>query len=240
MSRAFRLFELLQSLRRRRRLVTAAELADEFGISVRTVYRDIAELAACGVPVVGEPGVGYLLRREQFLPPFTFTEDELDAILLGLGWVQKRADAVLARGAEDALAKIAAALPGPERDAADHPAVMTGPGKEQPLSRVPIPLLRDAVRGARKLLIRYEDLAGRRTERLVWPIGLAYMEDARMLVAWCELRGGFRHFRVDRIASADLSDRYVEPRAALVRRWKAGIEAEIAAADTDCQQPPLS
>lgn len=236
MSRAARLFELVQSLRRRRLLVTAAELGEELQVSVRTVYRDVAALAACGVPVMGEPGLGYMLRNDQFLPPFKFSEDEIDAVLLGLRWVQRRADSILARAAEDALVKITAALPAESRRAADVPAVFIGPDKPLPHGAVGVGQFRTAVRKALKTHILYRDAQGRETERSIWPIGLAFMEEARLVVAWCELRRQFRHFRLDRMARAQLGEPYPESRAVLLRRWQAEIEAEQMTADNICQR----
>lgn len=230
MSRAARLIDLLQSLRRRRVLVTAQELADEHGVSVRTVYRDIATLAGQGAPIEGEPGLGYVLKPGYFPPPLSFSEDEVDALVLGLRWVERRADPHLARAAQDALAKITAVDPGPARQAADAPTVFIGPDKPLPGSAVGIGLFRDAVRQGLKVAIDYADADGRASRRTIWPIGLAFMEDVRFVIAWCELRQDFRHFRLDRIAQASLGDRYPARRAVLLRRWQAEIAREEEAA----------
>src|SRR6185437_1230353 len=157
MSRAVRLLNLLQALRRRRRPVTAGELAQEFGVSVRTVYRDIATLVGEGAAIEGEAGVGYVMQPGLFLPPLGFDRDELDALALGLSWVQGRADPVLAAAADNAMAKIHSILPPEGREEAEGPGVLVGPGPEPPPAAVPLERLRDAIRRQRKLAIVYRD-----------------------------------------------------------------------------------
>jgi predicted DNA-binding transcriptional regulator YafY len=227
-SRSARLFDLLQSLRRRRTPVAAAVLAQELNVSVRTLYRDIAALIASGAPIQGEPGVGYILEPGHFLPPLSFSQDELDAVLLGLSWVEKRADGPLARAAEDAMAKIAAVLPKQTREAAEVPAVFVGPDAPGPSAAVSVGQFRGAVRGGLKVCISYVDAAGLDSERIIWPIGLAFMEEVRLVVAWCELRGAFRHFRLDRILSAQTQGPVPERRVVLLRRWREQQRTETA------------
>jgi predicted DNA-binding transcriptional regulator YafY len=165
----------------------------------------------------------------------SFSEDELDAIVLGLRWVEKRTDPELARAAEDALAKITAVLPRRTSDAAETPAVFVGPDIAQPAATVSVSLFRAAVRRRAKVRMDYVDAQGVHSERTIWPIGLAFMEEVRMVVAWCELRCAFRHFRIDRISSADLVGHYPERRADLLRRWRDQERAEDVDADTICQ-----
>src|SRR5579863_3556013 len=111
MSRAERLLSLLQALRRRRRPVAAAALAEELGVSQRTLYRDIAALRAQGADVAGEAGVGYQLRPGFTLPPLMFTAEELDALSLGALWVARNGDSALASAANNAMSKISAVAP---------------------------------------------------------------------------------------------------------------------------------
>jgi predicted DNA-binding transcriptional regulator YafY len=230
MSRAVRLLNLLQALRRRRRPVTAGELARELEVSVRTVYRDIATLMGEGAAIQGEAGVGYVMQPGLFLPPLGFDRDELDALALGLSWVQRRGDPVLTRAADNALAKIHAMLPPEGRDEVEDGGAMVGPIAEPPAAVVPIERLRDAIRRQRKLAIVYRDGAGARSERTVWPIALAYPEGVRLMVAWCETRVGFRTFRVDRIAEVQVcEERYPRSRRALTKDWRAQMEAVEAA-----------
>jgi predicted DNA-binding transcriptional regulator YafY len=217
MSRSARLFELLQAFRRHRRAVSASQLAAELGVSKRTVYRDIACLVQSGAAIEGEPGVGYVLRPGFFLPPVALDQEELDAVVLGLRWVSRRGDAALARSAADALAKIVAVLP----PTTDDPVTASGwfvGGRSGPAHFAAV---RQAVREERKLRLAYADETGAQTERVVWPIAIGFFETADMLAAWCELRDGFRHFRLDRIARADLSsERYPKRRPLLLADWR--------------------
>lgn len=223
MRRADRLLQLLQILRRHRRPVTAETLAGELEVSLRTIYRDIAGLITDGVPIRGEAGIGYVLGEGYDLPPLMFNPDEVEAVLVGMRWVETRADATLARAARDVIAKVGAVLPGHLRPILFDGTVGTQPvWKPLPEDRISVTGLRRAIREQRKVELRYEDEQSRPTERTIWPIALAYREESRLVVAWCELRGGFRHFRTDRMQTARvLEARYPESRARLVARWQA-------------------
>ena len=226
MSRVARLFDLLELLRRRRRPVVAAVLAEELGISKRTVYRDIQTLIALGAPVAGEAGVGFVLRPGFLLPPLMFTEEQLEALALGGHWVTHQGDAALAAAARDALAKIAAVLPLPLSRRLDEPGLIAVRPAVAVESAVDPALLRSAIRRELKLRIAYDDENGRRSQRVVWPIALVFFEGTRLLAGWCELRAGFRHFRLDRIAEAtELEARYPKSRAALTKAWLLEDEA---------------
>ncbi|WP_420137688.1 helix-turn-helix transcriptional regulator [Sphingomonas sp.] len=221
MSRTSRIFELLNLLRARRMPVTAPDLALELGVSQRSIYRDIETLRSLGAPIEGQAGVGYSLRAGFFLPEFAFSPDELDAVILGLGWVQQRADPALARCSESALAKILAA----RSDAAStsHPpsALITAASLSQRLDPPEVAALRDALRRQRKVAIGYEDGKGAASERIIWPIAIVYFDDVRVLAAWCEQRSAFRHFRVDRVqVKAVLEERYPGRRQSLFTRWR--------------------
>lgn len=222
MSRAERLLDLMQSLRRRRYPVSGAELAQENGISLRTLYRDIASLQAQGARIDGEPGVGYVLRPGFMLPPMMFSEDEIEALVLGSRWVADRADSALANAARDALAKIAAVLPQDLRDNLDASALLVGPGVTIAKGDQELAAIRHAIRAEAKVHIEYEDQHGGRTARTIWPFALGFFDKARIVVAWCEARAAVRHFRTDRImALAVQAERYPRRRQALLREWKA-------------------
>ena len=227
MSRSTRLLALLQALRRRRLPVTAATLAREMEVSERTIYRDLSELAAQGAPVEGEAGVGYILRPGLFLPPLMLTEDETEAVMLGLRYVDQRGDDILATAAENARAKIATVLSQERQDAALTPMTIPGPdGHGFPENKVPLNLLRFAIRTQKRLAINYIDGEERHTQRVVWPIQLGFMDNARVLTGWCELRQAFRFFRTDRIVAAELHDRYPARRADLVRDFHVQLRDE--------------
>lgn len=222
MRRTERLFQIIQILRSSRSPVTGGALAGELEVSLRTLYRDMAELIAQRVPIKGETGTGYILEDGYDMPPLMLTADELEAAILGAAWVAKRGDPSLARGARDLVAKLTAVIPPSLR-----PIVFdTG---LKPISFAPIAketfdgaCLRQAVRDRYKVGITYEDANGTTSDRVVWPIFIAYMEDVRIIVSWCEMRQGFRHFRTDRVRSLRVKDkRYPERRAALFKQWKA-------------------
>lgn len=221
MSRSQRLLDLIQILRRHRYPVTGSALAGELGVSLRTLYRDVATLQQQGADIVGESGLGYVLRPGFMLPPLMFTEDEIEALVLGSRWVAERADARFGAIARNALAKIAAVLPSELRDTLDASTLLIGPGKPLAKSEPDVPLIRRAIRAEHKLDMTYRDLKGVETRRTVWPFALTYFDEVDVIVAWCELRKGFRHFRADRVALlTDIGQRYPRRRAALMKEWR--------------------
>jgi predicted DNA-binding transcriptional regulator YafY len=226
MRRADRLFQIIQILRRSTRPVTAAALAEELEVSKRTVYRDVADLIGQRVPIDGEAGFGYLLASDYDMPPLMLTPDEIEAVMLGAQWVAGRSDKVLANAARDVVAKIAAVVPERMRPIVLEPSVGVKPTVAEPEDRVDASTLRSAIRNGRKLRLWYRSEAGEETERTVWPVILGYAETSRLLVAWCELRQGFRHFRADRIIEAETLDASVglSP-GELRRRWRLWREA---------------
>jgi predicted DNA-binding transcriptional regulator YafY len=222
MSRARRLLDLLQALRRHRRPVAGAVLAEDLGVSLRTLYRDIATLKTQGAPIDGEAGLGYVLRPGFMLPPLMFSEEELEALALGSRWVSERADGALGAAARNALAKIGAVLPDDLRDDLQASSLLIGPGDPIAAGDADLATIRGAIRRERKLTIAYADGGGSRTCRTIWPFALAFFDRVRVVVAWCELRRGFRHFRTDRIVALhDTADRYARRRAALLKDWRA-------------------
>lgn len=222
MSRTSRLFDLLQCLRVRRRPVTAVELAQDLGVSKRTIHRDLDTLRALGAPVDGEAGIGYVLRPGFLLPPLMMTEDELDALALGALWVRQRGDPALAAAASGALAKIASVLPDGLMAPIDTPSLVTALPVTAPQDGADVAGLRYAIRRRRKLSVRYADASGIITDRVLWPIAIAYFDEARILAAWCEERDGFRHFLTDRLSNLVMLDEcYPAQRAALVKAWRA-------------------
>jgi predicted DNA-binding transcriptional regulator YafY len=231
MRRADRLFEIIQLLRRAAAPLTADAIAAELETSRRSVYRDVAALQAQRVPIRGEAGVGYVLERGFDMPPLMLTSDEVEAVVLGAQWVVVHADHGLARAAADVLAKIAAIVPEHLRAQIEDPAVATPPAwTERAADGVDPAALRAWCLQGRKLRVDYADAAGTPSARVVWPFLVGYAEGVRALMAWCELRGDFRTFRLDRIrAVAFLDDRYPERRATLRRRWLAAGEARRAA-----------
>ena len=220
MSRTGRLLELIGILRARRMPVAALDLARELGISQRSIYRDIETLRSLGAPIEGQAGVGYELRAGFFLPEFAFSPDELDALILGLGWVQQRADQALAQSSESALAKILSAKNSGSKNN-DTPALVAPASVSERVDPPQTALLRDAIRRQRKVAISYEDAQGALSDRTIWPIAIVYFDDVRIVAAWCEDRSAFRHFRVDRLrVRATLEDRYPGRRQSILTRWR--------------------
>lgn len=226
MSSAERLFDLLQALRRRRRPVTAAELADELGVSKRTLYRDIVRLKSVGADVEGEPGMGYILKPGFMLPPLMLSDEEIEALTLGLNWVRKGHDSGLAAAAAEAMSKVASVLPPDLRFRVDDTPLLVGnhwrgAGENDP------GMLRRSIRAGQKVRLHYRDRQGYTTERITWPIAIGYMESRRLLIAWCELREDFRQFRLDRTLNIEcLPERYPARRSDLYRCWKHSLLPE--------------
>lgn len=224
--RADRLFQIIQILRRSTRPVTAAALAEELEVSKRTVYRDVADLVGKRVPIDGEAGLGYLLASDYDMPPLMLTGDEIEAVILGAQWVAGRSDKALANAARDVVAKIAAVIPEGLRPIVLEPSVGVKPANGAPEETIDPSRLRLAIRNGRKLKLRYRSEAGEETERIVWPAILGYAETTRLLVAWCELRKDFRHFRTDRMIEAEALDERIGLRPGeLRRRWRLWREA---------------
>jgi len=221
MPRADRLLELMQHLRRHRHPVSGAALAEALGVSLRTLYRDIAALQARGARIDGEPGVGYVLRPGFMLPPLMFSEEEIEALVLGSRWVAERTDSKLAEAARNALAKIAAVLPADLRHELDASALLVGPSEPIAAGDQSLAEIRRAIRGEAKVHIHYRDLKEQDSQRTIWPFALGFFERFRVLVAWCELRQEIRHFRTDRIVALTvLGDRYPRRRQALLKAWR--------------------
>lgn len=197
MRRAERLFRIINEMRTRN-LIRASELAELFEISISTVYRDIAHLQASGLPIEGEAGVGYMLRPGFDFPNVTLTHDQIDALAVGLSFVERTGDTALAMAAREVRAKIQASLPAPEeRRLADAP-FFNLQGKNSAPSNVAF--IREAIRQRLVTLIAYENGDGKPSERRVRPLVVWNLTDGWMFSAWCELREDFRTFRFDRIA----------------------------------------
>ncbi|MEQ1527481.1 MAG: YafY family protein [Gallionella sp.] len=207
MRKSERLFQLVTLLQGRRTVMTGQAIAEELGVAVRTVYRYIQALTLSGVPIDGEAGVGYRLRKGFDLPPLMFQADEVTALLVGSRMVQAWTDADLAQAAKQAETKILAAL---------TPQMLIA------VSRLPyrIPnfprdenvvhgLLRKACEQRKKIAVAYQDSEGKSSERILWPLGMIGWGDRWTLLAWCEKRVAYRNFRFDRIQDITvLAERY--------------------------------
>jgi len=208
MRRADRRFQIVQLLRTRK-VVTAASLARELEVAPRTIYRDVADLVASGMPIEGEAGVGYALSHELDLPPLMFDEEEIGALVLGARMVQAFGDDALAVRARSVLAKVEAVVPERLRRSFRRPEwhVSRNLCKEV---RGHVEHLRRAIDGHRKLRLAYRDEKGSESERTVRPLCLAFWGPVWTAGAWCELRQDFRNFRVDRMRTVTVLDERFE------------------------------
>jgi len=235
MRRADRLFQIVQHLRGGR-LVTARMLSEKLEVSERTIYRDVADLVSSGVPIDGEAGVGYIMRSGFDLPPLMFTRDELAALTLGARFVGAWGGARLALAAQEALVKIEAVLPEKERRlAGDTNLFAIGYGLPDDVRRV-VDVLDGAIRDRRRLHVSYDALGGDSSERDIRPLGLYHWGKVWTLAAWCELRGDFRNFRVDRVSDiAECGDTFRDEPGKTLRDFLRRM-AEDYAADTAGRQ----
>ena len=208
MRRADRLFQIIQLLRVRR-LTTAADIAQELEISTRTVYRDVQDLLESGVPIEGEAGVGYRLRKGYELPAMTFTVDELAALVLGGRMVEAWADPDLGLAVRSAMKKIEGVLPEPLQESMLRTALFGPPGRMTSRAPEPLSRLRHAISHERWAVLRYTDGEGQQTERTVVPLGLYFWGKQWLLAGYCLLRQDYRSFRVDRVG--DLADADPDP-----------------------------
>lgn len=222
MRRADRLFDIIQALRRANGPLTAAQLARQLEVTVRTVYRDIASLQASRVPIEGAAGLGYMLRQGFDLPPLMFTPDEIEAILVGARLIRRTGDPGLQAAAEAVLSKLSVTLPPHLKDHLDLAPVYVSPAGAVTPQQADINDIRMAIRERRKLRLSYVDVEGQATERVVLPLAIAYFVEATLLCGWCELRQGQRNFRLDRIQQMTLlNDSFVAEHPRLMAEWLA-------------------
>ncbi|MCW8928894.1 MAG: YafY family transcriptional regulator [Gammaproteobacteria bacterium] len=206
MRRADRLFQIVQFLRSRR-VTTAHWLSQVLEVSERTIYRDVQDLMASGVPIEGEAGVGYVIRHGYDLPPLMFSQNELTALSLGARIVQSWSDTELANAAQSALSKVETVLPDGLKGKLDQARLFS------PMIRISTEVaatmsdLRSAVDHRNKVTITYRRADGKESKRTIWPLGLFFWGNVWTLGAWCESRQAFRNFRLDRINSHTISQK---------------------------------
>ncbi|MCA9658734.1 MAG: YafY family transcriptional regulator [Myxococcales bacterium] len=232
MRRADRLFLLIQALRGRRTPVTAGELARSLEVSARTIYRDVADLQRSGVPIEGEAGVGYVLRRGADIPPLMFDPEELEALVVGTRFVGAFAGERLTAAARRALIKIEAVLPAERRQQSERSRVYAPSSRRRARDGARMDRLHAAI--AERNLVRFayvrEDGAASRRE--VEPICLAFWGHAWTLGAYCRLRRSFRNFRLDRIEELEISDeRFAEDPERGLSAYLRSMEVDPEAAD---------
>ncbi len=237
MRRADRLFQIV-SLLRRRRFVTAAWLGERLEVSERTIYRDVKDLVGSGVPIEGEAGVGYRLSKGFDLPPMMFNVEEIQALVLGARMVETWGDDDLRMAARSVLDKTEAVLPPKQRGMIADTALFSLSFRVSGAARAVLGRVRRAVNERRKLVLYYSDAQGQPSERIVRPLGLYFWGPTWSLGAWCELRGGFRNFRLDRIDQVELSDEHFEHEPPVtLEDYVRAMEAEAGAEKTRAPVP---
>ncbi|MDH5180077.1 MAG: YafY family transcriptional regulator [Gammaproteobacteria bacterium] len=209
MRRADRLFQIIQYLRTRR-ITTAQWLAEQLEVSERTIYRDISDLTASGVPIEGEAGIGYVLRKGFDLPPLMFTEEELAALTLGAQIVKSWADPQLAGAAQNILSKVELVLPDALKDKLNNSRLFSPMVRLAPETAYTLAMLRQAAAANQKISFGYTRADGNTSQRTVWPLGLFFWGSVWTLAAWCELRGALRNFRIDRITAPNVTGELFE------------------------------
>lgn len=207
MRRADRLFQIAQYLRGRR-LTTARQLADWLSVSERTIYRDVRDLSLSGVPVEGEAGVGYRIKAGFDLQPLMFSQNEIDALVIGMRMVQASGGPQLAASSVAALAKITLALPKEKRDFVEATPLFAPAFHIDPLHGQRLEHVRQAIGRRRRLQIDYIDAQEKATQRTIWPLALYFWGGTWLIAAWCELRADFRSFRLDRVSTLTDLDTY--------------------------------
>jgi len=203
--RADRLFQIVQHLRSRR-LTTAAQLAEWLEVSERTVYRDIRDLGLSGVPIDGEAGVGYRLRKGFDLPPIMFSFDEVEALVAGARMIEAWGGPALAASSRSAVSKIALALPPERRESVESTRLFAPQFHIEASTGSTLEAARQAIVKKRKLRLSYAKTEEESQERLVHPLGLHFWGAKWTLVAWCELRADYRSFRIDRILRSEVTE----------------------------------
>ncbi len=206
MRRADRLFQLVQFLRTHR-AATGQQIADELRVSVRTVYRDIGDLQASGIPIRGEAGVGYRLDRGFELPPLTFTSEELEGLALGARIVAAWGDADLAAAVNNAMTRIEAVLPTALRKVLIEAPLFAPQFQSRAGMSREVATLRRAIGERRTLRVRYVRADGGESDRTIRPLGLHFWGNKWTVAAWCELRADYRSFRPDRMLELEMLDR---------------------------------
>lgn len=217
MRRADRLFRIVEYLKARRQVVTAGAIADELEVSTRTIYRDIADLNASGVPIIGEAGVGYMLSRDHMVQPLMFGLEELDALMLGAKMVKSWGDKELAQSASQAIDKLTSVLPENLQAELSNTFLFSFPSKEEIKINIDFTALRRAIRSKNKLYFSYKNEKQEASTRCVRPLCLVFFSPVWLLLAWCEKRHDFRNFRLDRIEELTVTEeRFKEEKGKLL------------------------
>ncbi|MEM6657639.1 MAG: YafY family protein [Pseudomonadota bacterium] len=234
MSRTARLFQLMQALRSGPSPRTSVQLSQDLGVSARTIHRDIDALRGLGAVIDGEAGFGFTLIEDATLPPLGFTDDELEALVLGLREVQAIGDPALSDAASAALRKLQGRLPQRQSHRLRHAVLAATRFDRPPAPTIHVVSLRQATWDERAVEFSYADVKGDATRRRVNPLSIVYLDRSSVLLGWCHLRQDFRVFRLDRMADMAVTDHSFRPnRVPLLREALHRIRADRAAQEHD-------
>lgn len=227
MAKSDRLLQMMQCLRTFPPPVKAQALSEELGVSLRTIYRDIDSLRRSGALIDGEAGYGYTLQEDPALPPMMFSRDEMEALVLGLREVEEVADPILAKAAANALSKLKASLPARMRAEFEHAVLYAKRNYCRAEILIDIAALREATRAEQVIEIDYVDVEERRTQRAIQPLAIVFFDRSLVVLAYCELRSGYRSFRIDRIQDMAVTQRSFRPhRVPMLRDYLDQMERE--------------
>ncbi|EUB95350.1 WYL domain containing protein [Rhizobium sp. CF080] len=230
MRKASRLFEIIQILRLAKKPVTAADIAVQLEVTVRSIYRDIAALQAMRVPIEGGRGIGYILRPGFTLPPLMLSIEETEAIVLALALLERTGDTELRQAAKQVNRKIAAVVPVPLAGTFSANALHAWGSVAPVPDALDLAMVRRAIRDEQKLALDYRDEYARATERTIRPVALIYYSQTANIVAWCELRQAIRNFRADRVEHCELADGFFRGEGETLRQlWVQGWTDKTAA-----------
>ncbi|MEK9627943.1 MAG: YafY family protein [Nitrospinota bacterium] len=221
MRRADRLFRIVEHLKARRGPVIAQSLAEKFEVSVRTIYRDIADLGASGVPIIGEAGIGYMLDRNYIVRPLMFDIEELDALVLGAQMVESWGDKGLIQAAQHAIDKITSVLPESLQREISETFLFSLPSQASPVISIDFTSLRRAIRSKNFVEFNYQREDGQRSKRKIRPLCLAFFGPVWLLCGWCEMRHDFRNFRLDRMKNMKIAkEQFAEEKGKRLKDYK--------------------
>ncbi len=206
MRRADRLFRIVEYLKARKQVVTAYNLADAMEVSIRTIYRDVSDLVASGVPIIGEAGMGYVLDKDYVVRPLMFDIEELDALMLGAQMVESCGDKELAKAARHAIDKIKSVLPENLQQEIADSFLFSLPSQGNPVIKIDFTGLRRAIRSKRIVKFNYIREDGKPSYRRIRPLCLAFFSPVWLVSGWCEMRNDFRNFRLDRIQDINITE----------------------------------
>jgi len=220
MKRSDRLFQIVNYMQGRRLVITAQDIAEEFNVSVRTIYRDIQDLILTGVPITGEAGVGYVIDKSHCLPPMALEVGELETLMLGAAMVSSYTDTAMAKSAKKLVQKLKNVLNEKDRATFAGTALFAPPSAALIPWSVDFSAIRAAIRSKHKMRLDYADQNGEHSKRTVWPLAMTFWGNTWLLLAWCELRADHRNFRLDRMQSADtLGEKFKETRKTSLQQY---------------------